>query len=136
MADGKAPLDPLATVQRINDAWLSGHVEWLNELLHPDIVMMFPGFSGTSPGAAAMIAGFEDFVTHAEVEEFMAARWHVHEAGESAVVTFTYEVIYRRDGGRYLSTGRDLWVLTRVDGVWKASWRTMFDVAERPAPED
>jgi len=49
------------------------------------------------------------------------------------VASFTYEMIYERDGKGNRATGRDLWVLARQDGHWLAVWRTMLDLAEQPA---
>jgi len=36
----------VGTVRRINRVWLEGQVEDLGPMIHPEIVMVFPGFAG------------------------------------------------------------------------------------------
>jgi hypothetical protein len=49
------------------------------------------------------------------------------------VVTFRYEMVYERSGGRFRSTGRDLWVFQSQGRAWIAVWRTMLDMEETAA---
>ena len=51
--------------------------------------------------------------------------------GDTAVASFTYEMVYERSGKRSRATGRDLWVFTRYGSEWIAVWRTMLDLAEQ-----
>ena len=53
--------------------------------------------------------------------------------GETAVVSFGYQMVYERSGSRYRVTGRDLWVFQKQGGAWIAVWRTMLDTDENPA---
>jgi ketosteroid isomerase-like protein len=80
-----------------------------------------------------MIAGFEDFCTHATVHEYHEADHQVDVVGDTAIAGFRYEMTYERDGQRSRATGRDLWVFAREGGQWLAVWRTIFDMAEQPA---
>jgi hypothetical protein len=54
------------------------------------------------------------------------------DARRAAIASFAFAVVYERAGERYRSTGRDLWVFSRADGVWRAVYRTMLDVSEEP----
>ena len=95
--------------------------------------MVFPGFAGRIQGREHFVAGFRDFSDNARVHEF---REHDHQfdvVGETAVVTFRYDMVYERSGGRYRSTRRDLWILQKQDRTWIAVWRTMFDTEEKAA---
>jgi hypothetical protein len=47
-------------VQTINRVWLNGQVEALAAMVDPDIVMVFPDFSGRSHGREQFLAGFRD----------------------------------------------------------------------------
>jgi hypothetical protein len=40
--------------------------------------------------------------------------------GDTAVVSFTYEMVYERAGNRSRATGRDLWVFVRQGDEWVA----------------
>jgi hypothetical protein len=119
-----------AALQDINQAWLAGRSEDLEPLLHPDIVMVFPGFQGSVQGRDVLLAGFRDFCDNARVHEY---REHDHQSsvvGDTAVVSLRFEMVYERSGQRWRSTGRDLWVLRYASKLWIAVWRTMLDIEE------
>jgi len=119
-----------AAMRAINQAWLGGRVDDLVPALHPEIVMVLPGFSGQVRGREPLLAGFRDFVQNATTEDFRELEQQIDVVGATAVVTFTYEMVYARGGERYRATGRDLWVFQRDDGRWIAVWRTMMDLNE------
>jgi ketosteroid isomerase-like protein len=119
-----------ATMRRINQAWLDGQVEELESLVHPEIVMVFPGFAGRAQGREGFLAGFKDFCRNATIQEFHQHDEHVDVAGETAVVTFRFDMLYERSAKRYRSSGRDLWVFQTEGEAWVAVWRTMLDAEE------
>jgi ketosteroid isomerase-like protein len=133
MADESKLESAAATMHRINQAWLDGRVEDLAPMVHPEIIMVFPGFAGRIQGQEEFLAGFRDFCSNARVHEFSEHDDQVDVAGDTAVVSFRYEMVYERSGGRYRSTGRDLWVFQQQGSGWKAVWRTMLDTEEKPA---
>ena len=120
-------------MRHINKAWLNGRVEDLAPMVHAEMVMVFPGFAGRVQGREAFLAGFSDFCQNATVHEFREHDRHVDIAGDVAVVTFRYEMVYERSGKRHRSTGRDLWVFQQQGKAWIAVWRTMFDMDENAA---
>jgi len=122
-----------AAMSRINQAWLSGRVQDIAPMVHPEIVMVLPGFGGRGQGREDVLAGFRDFCQNARIQEFREHDRQVDVAGDTAVVTFRFEMVYERSGQRYRSTGRDLWVFQKQAGSWIAVWRTMLDVAESAA---
>ncbi len=130
----KAQIDDVVGImRRINQAWLAGRVDALAPLLHPEIVMVFPGFSGRVQGRENFLAGFSDFCQQARIHEFHEHDHQVDIAGETAVVSFRYEMVYERDAKRFRAVGRDLWVFEKQDSAWTAVWRTMLDMEESPA---
>jgi hypothetical protein len=123
-----------ATAMRlINQAWRDGQVEDLAPMLHPEIVMVLPDFTRTIQGREDFLAGFRDFRQNATIQEFREHDHHVDVAGDTAVITFRYDMVYERSGQRYRSTGRDLWVFQKQDRAWIAVWRTMLDIEENAA---
>ena len=117
-------------MRRINQAWLKGRVQDLAPLVHPEIVMVFPGFTGTVQGREEFLAGFSDFCLNAAIREFREHDYQVDVAGDTAVVTFRYEMVYERAGKAYRCTGRDLWVFQKQDDTWIGVWRAMLDMEE------
>jgi Domain of unknown function (DUF4440) len=122
-----------AAMQRINRTWLDRRPEDLVSLLHPDVTLVFLGFAGRAEGRDTFVAGFVDFCSNATVQEYREADHQVDVVGHTAVVSFTYEMVYERSGNRSRATGRDLWVFVRQGDEWVAIWRTMLDLAEQPA---
>jgi hypothetical protein len=101
--------------------------------IHPEIVLVIPGFSGQVRGREPFLAGFRDFILNARIHEFHEHDHHIDVVDVTAVVTFTYEMRYDRSGERYRATGRDLWIFQKEGGTWVAVWRTMLDLQESPA---
>ena len=112
---------------------VDGRVEDLAEWVHPEIVMVFPGFSGRIQGQEAFLAEFHDFCQNATIHEFAEPDLQVDVAGDTAVVTFRYEMLYERCAEHYCATGRDLWVFRLCGGEWLAVWRTLLDLQENAA---
>jgi ketosteroid isomerase-like protein len=126
-------VEAAAAMRQINQAWLDGRVEDLAPLVHPEIVMVFPGFAGRIQGRDVVLAGFRDFLQNATIQEFREHDHQVDVADDTAVVTFRYDMVYERSGKRYHSTGRDLWVFRKQAEAWIAVWRTMLDSEENAA---
>ena len=124
---------PANTMRQINQAWLNGRIEDLVPMVHPEMVMVFPGFAGAVQGREDVLAGFRDFCQNARVHEFHERDHQVNVTGDVAVATFRYDMVYERAGQRSRSTGRDLWVLQKHAGNWIAVWRTMLEVDEQAA---
>ena len=120
-------------MEQINQAWLGGRVDEMASRVHPDIIMVVPGFSGRARGREGFLDGFRGFCQSATISEFKEEDRHIDIAGDTAVVTFRYAMVYEHSGQRYRATGRDLWVFQRAGGVWLAVWRTMLDLEETAA---
>lgn len=131
MSDEAGANEIARTMQRINRAWLEKRIDDLAPYIHPDIMMVFPGFAGKIGGRDNFLAGFRDFTDQAVVHDFREDEHQVDVAGNTAVAVFRYEMVYERTGKRYHSTGRDLWVFERQGQKWLAVWRTMLDVDEK-----
>lgn len=120
-------------MRQINAAWLRGKVDDLAPLLHSNIVMVLPGWSGRVEGKQGFLAGFRDFFQSSKIHEFNEQDFRADVVGSAAVITFRYEMLYERHGDRFRSTGRDLWVFQNQGDSWIAVWRTMLDLEENPA---
>ena len=95
--------------------------------------MAFPGFAGRAQGADTFLDGFRDFRQNATIREFREHDQQIDVAGDTAVVTFRYDMLYERGGERYRATGRDFWVFQLQARNWLAVWRMMLEVEEHVA---
>ncbi|HTM12059.1 MAG TPA: nuclear transport factor 2 family protein [Bryobacteraceae bacterium] len=82
----------VAAMRQINQAWLKGRVEDLAPLVHSEIVMFFPDFAGKVQGREDFLAGFRDFCQNATIHEFHEHDQQIDVAGDTAVITFRYEI--------------------------------------------
>lgn len=121
-----------AALRRINHAWLNGHPDEIADLVHEDVVFLFPGFSASSAGREAFVTGFREFCSTARVQACEESDPQMHVVGATGVASVRFEMIYERADGRYRATGRDLWVFEERDGDWLAVWRTILDLSEEP----
>jgi len=119
-----------STLDRINRTWREGRIDEMSSFLHSDVVMAYPSFAGRLQGREEFVATFRGFLAEASVREFSETDRQVDVAGNTAVATSRFEMVYERSGKRYRSTGRDFWVLQREEEKWLAVWRTMFDIEE------
>ena len=133
MVDESKREDAATAMRQINRVWLDGQVQDLAPMVHSEIVMVFPDFAGRIQGREDFLAGFRDFIQNATIQEFREHDHQVDVAGDTAVVTFRYDMVYERSGERYRSTGRDLWVFQHQGLAWIAVWRTMLDMDESAA---
>lgn len=117
-------------------AWRDGRPAAMRPHLDPGVVMVFPGSGERVVGAEAMLAGFEAFVAQAVTETVDVVDRQVDVVGDQAIASYRYGITYRRDGQRFHARGRDLWILARREGRWRAVWRTMLDLAEEALDDD
>ncbi|MGH9320938.1 MAG: YybH family protein [Vicinamibacteria bacterium] len=118
------------TLADINRAWLENRPEELGPFFDDDIVMVLPGFSERIEGKDSLVESFVDYCRNARTHDFRETDRLIDVFGNAAVASFSFAMVYEREGKKYRSTGRDLWVFSKKDGRWLAVWRTMLDVAE------
>lgn len=117
-------------LKQINQSWLDNCPEDMEPLLHNDIVMVLPGFSERFKGKNTIISGFKDFSNNSKISKFKQSKIEVDVIGKTAVATYSFTMFYERNGKKYESDGRDLWIFALEDNKWKAVWRTMLYVKE------
>ena len=57
-------------MRRINRAWLDGQIEDLAPMVHPEVVIVVPGYTVRAKGREEFLAGFRDFCENATIGEF------------------------------------------------------------------
>ncbi len=118
---------PLETVQRVNRAWRAGDSEALEPLFHPDAVIVQPGFQQRCEGRMACVQSYLDFAAVATVDRLDQFDVDVHVAGDTAVVTYGFRILYTIEDERRFDQGVDVYVLGRgPDRHWRVTWRTLI----------
>jgi uncharacterized protein (TIGR02246 family) len=113
-------------VERMNDAWVTGHPEQLGSFFREDIVIVSPGFSDRMEGRDAAVRSYAEFCSQAVVNEFTIGETGIDVFGDTAVATYGYQISYEMGGERFTDSGSDLFVFVRENNQWQAAWRTMI----------
>jgi len=110
-------------VQRINQAWRTGHPEQLEEFFHPDMVITGPGYQVMGRGRTACIDSYRQFAATATIHEYSESNFKTEVWGDTAVCTYTWTIDYETAGRRSRETGTDQFVFGRQASQWLALWR-------------
>jgi uncharacterized protein (TIGR02246 family) len=114
-------------VRQINAAWREGQPERLLEHFHDQMVIV--GTSGTRYGVGklACVESYRNFITSAEITHFEETDPSVDVFGTVAIVNYRFEIEYAMGGKTHQETGRDTFVLERINDKWLAVWRQLGD---------
>jgi ketosteroid isomerase-like protein len=110
----------------INEAWLKGHTERLNECFRDDAVVKGPDLQEMARGREACVKSYADFIRTAIVKEFQAFEPVIDLFSNVAVVTSPWEITYSMNDRDYHESGRDLLVFIREVGKWRVAWRSVL----------
>ena len=113
-------------VTEINDSWVLGRPENLDNYFHKAIVFVAPGFSQRIEGRAACVDSFRDFCANAKVRDFKPADPAIDVCGETAIATYGFKIEYDLGNESFEEGGRDVWVFARNEDQWVAVWRTII----------
>jgi len=107
-------------MKNINDAWVRGRSEELEEYFHEDIV-----FQGRTKGRRACVDSYKEFTDHAIIREFKEADLSVDVWNNTAVVTYDFKISYRMGAWDYQDSGQDSFVFVWEGDRWLAVWRML-----------
>ena len=110
----------------MNEAWLKGQTERLNQCFRDDVVVKGPDLQEMSRGREACVRSYADFIRMATVKEFQASEPVIDVFGSVAVVIAPWEISYRMNDQEHDESGHDLLVLTCQKGKWQVAWRAVL----------
>ncbi len=109
-----------ATVRAINEAWTNGRPDDLAEYFHPEMVAITASDRLRRVGRAACLAGWKGFADAARVLYWEEREPLVQMYGDTAIVTYYYDMRYTMHSEVVHTGGRDMFVLIRDNGRWWA----------------
>lgn len=107
-----------ATIRALNDAWTQGQPAQLSRYFHPQMVAITATDRRRRIGAAACIAGWTAFAEAARLAEWRELEPLIQVYGDSAVVSYYYELACTINGQEIRLDGRDMFFLVRDNGRW------------------
>jgi hypothetical protein len=126
----KAQRDIWRFLRDLNARWVEGRPEDLADFFHEDMVIIAPGFKERIKGRKACVESYKGFSGQASIHDFKEVDPSIDVYGDTAVVSYGFEIIYEMDGETYHETGNDLFVLAHQGDRWRAVWRTLFPFAQ------
>ncbi len=117
--------DPLqqeawATIRALNDAWTKGDPDDLAHYFHERMVAITPTDRERRVGRAACVAGWKGFAEAATIHRWVERDPQIELYGDTAVVTYYFDMSFDMAGRRIDLGGRDMFVLVRENGRWWA----------------
>jgi hypothetical protein len=113
-------------IGRMNEAWLKGRPERLNQCFRDGVVVRGPDLRVMARGREACVKSYADFIRIAIVKEFQASEPIIDLFGSMAVAACPWKISYRMNDQEYHESGHDLLVLIRDEAGWQVTWRTVF----------
>jgi uncharacterized protein (TIGR02246 family) len=112
-------------VRESNRAWISGSTKELAALFDENAVVITPALQGRVEGRDAIVASYASYNAHAKTHSFEEMEHQVDLFGDTAVVTYRFQVRYEllTDGVVQDETAQEVLVLRRTDR-WRVFWRT------------
>lgn len=114
------------TIKKINQSWLEGHPENLNQFFHDDMLILSPDFKIMGAGKAVCMKSYSDFISQAVIKDYQESDPEIHVWGDTAIAFYNFEIAWEMKGKSSKETGRDFFVFTFENDKWLAVWRMVF----------
>ena len=114
-----------AVLARIGAAWPERRYADLADCFESDMVIVAP--DGTRiAGRNACVASYRAFADQAVITGYRETPPQIDLLGDTAVAIVPWQIAWQDTEGEHRETGRDLFVLTRRSGRWRAVWRMVL----------
>jgi ketosteroid isomerase-like protein len=108
------------TLRNLNDAWTKSDGRMLVEFFHKDMVAITPIDRNRREGRENCLAGWLGFLTMARVHHWKEIDPKIQLFGNTAIVTYYFDMAYETGGEMVKTGGRDMFVFVKEDGKWWA----------------
>ena len=110
----------LNTLHELNDCWTKGDGSGLVNYFHEDMVAVVPTTRERLVGRDACIAGWMGFAKMAKIHFWNETDHQVKLYGNTAIVTYYYNMSFDIGGITINTGGRDMFVFVEQNGKWWA----------------
>lgn len=105
-------------VQEMNKTWTTGNTEALKDFFHRDMVAITATDRLRLEGRDAWIASWKAFSDAAKIHYWKELDPKIQLYGNSAVITYYFDMSFDMGGKTITMGGRDLFVMVKEDGKW------------------
>jgi len=110
-------------IKKINQSWLEGHPENLNQYFHDNMMIVSSEFKVMGSGKEVCVKSYADFISQAIINDYQESDPEIHVWANTATAFYNYEIGWEMDGKSFKESGRDFFVFTFEDDKWLAVWR-------------
>ncbi len=108
------------TIRALNDCWTKGNPELLINYFHKNMVAITPTDRNRLEGQKACVAGWVGFARAATIHYWREIDPQILLFGNTAVVTYYFDMSFSMGGQTIKLGGRDMFVLVKEEGKWWA----------------
>ncbi len=116
----KAKNEIWKTLKDLNNTWVNGNPGELKNYFHTDMVAITPTDKKRREGREACMADWTEFSKTAKILSWNEIDPKIQIYGNTAVVTYYFEISFERGGENIDFGGRDMYVFVREDNRWWA----------------
>ena len=113
-------------IKKINQCWLEGHPEKLNQFFHDNMMIVSPDFKIMGMGKAVCVKSYSDLITRAVIKDYQESDPEIQVWANTATAVYNFEMAWEMDGKSFRESGRDFFVFAHENGRWLAVWRMLF----------
>lgn len=108
------------TLRALNDAWTKGNPSDLKNYFHKNMVAITAMDRERREGRDACFAGWNSFAKAARIHFWKELDPKIQMYGNTAVVTYYFDMSFDMGGQTINLDGRDMFVFVKEDGKWWA----------------
>ena len=116
----KAKKEVWKTLKDLNNTWIKGNPDDLKNYFHADMVAITPTDKKRREGREAYVADWTEFSKTIKVHSWKEIDPKIQIYGNTAVVTYYFEISFERGGQNIDFGGRDLFVFVMEGKRWWA----------------
>ncbi|MCK4574429.1 MAG: nuclear transport factor 2 family protein [candidate division Zixibacteria bacterium] len=126
------------TVKKLNQCWSAGDPDDLKEYFHERMVVFTPSDQKRLEGGQTCVASWKEFAELVEIVSWNETDPNIQIYGDTAVVTYYYELIGRMNDKPAEMCGRDMMTLVKENGRWwlVADQFSPYPVGQQSAKSD
>lgn len=118
-------------LKELNDCWTKGDATNLSNFFHKDMVAITPTDRERREGRDACIAGWAGFAQMAKISRWIENDPQIQLYGNTAIVTYYFDMEFEMGGQRIQMGGRDMFVFVMENGKW---WAVADQFSPYPLP--
>jgi ketosteroid isomerase-like protein len=116
----KAKNEIWKTLKDLNNTWIKGNPDKLKNYFHTDMVAITPTDKKRREGREACMADWTEFSRTAKIHSWKEIDPKIQIYGNTAVVTYYFEISFERGGQNIDFGGRDMYVFVMEGNRWWA----------------